>query len=162
MEAAVLATIGTFLLGTLIGWIAHWVLHQRWAGRFYRAHLTHHRNYPPRNMVSGTYRRAGKDDSFFVFAPVVFVTLLAYCAGLWALGLPWWTCPLTMATAIFVGWLHEHVHEAFHLHETRLERFAWFRELRAIHFEHHVNARYNLGIIWFGWDRLLRTFKRSG
>lgn len=161
VAAVVLATVATFLYGTLAGWVVHWILHQRWAGRFHRAHLNHHlKQYPPHNLVSDTYRSAGKDDSTVLFAPPITVSFAAFLGTLWALGLPTWSLGLLLVEGALISFLTDYIHDQFHLRAPWLVRFAWFRNLRSLHWIHHVNMRRNLGIMWLGWDRVFRTFRR--
>ena len=157
--AAVLVTIGTFLYGTLIGWLVHWVLHQRWSGVLYRAHLTHHTLYPPANLTSDRYRTSGKDDGVFFFTPAIVLAFAAFVGVLHVLGISWpmlvWVC----FEALVLGVAHDWLHAKFHMTETRFLGLRWFRGLRALHFYHHRDTRLNLGIFFFGWDRVLRTFR---
>lgn len=155
-----LAVAATFLYGTFAGWLSHWVLHQRWAGRFYRSHMNHHlKQYPPNDLVSAAYRWAGKDDSTVLFIPPVLLLLGLFGMALWKLGVPAWTFPILVAEALVVGILHDWIHLATHVDGHWMLKSAWVRHLRDLHFEHHHNMRANLGIIWFGWDRLFRTFR---
>lgn len=157
---AILVAMGTVLFGTLVGWATHWMLHRPWSGRLYRAHMTHHlRKYPPGNLLSDTYRDSGKDDGLFVFVPIIATAELLYMASVWALGVPFWGIAFVAAESIFIGWLHNYTHEGFHLNAFWMDRFAWFRSLRSLHWLHHRNHRKNLGIVWFGWDRILGTFR---
>lgn len=161
LTAAVIA-VGTLLYGTLIGYVTHWVLHQSWAGRVYRAHMSHHlRQYPPRDLMSTTYRSAGKDDGLRAFTPVLAGGIGLWLLALWLLGVPWWAVALVVIESAAVGWLHDYVHDGFHLEGFWMTRFAWFRNLRSLHWLHHWNMRKNLGILWFGWDRVFRTFRET-
>jgi sterol desaturase/sphingolipid hydroxylase (fatty acid hydroxylase superfamily) len=54
--------------------------------------------------------------------------------------------------------LHDWVHNQFHLTNTSLDRWGWFQRLRELHFVHHRRMNRNLGVFWFGWDRIFRTF----
>lgn len=160
MGIVIIAALGTLLTGTFAGWLGHWALHQRWAGRFYRAHLTHHRLYPPNNLRSTKYREAKKDNTTFFLGPTVGFVAIA-----WLLLLVWFEVGLAaygavVVLGVVVGYLHEYLHEAFHLKAHWLDRFGWFRSLRSLHFEHHRKLSKNIGIMWFGWDRLFRTFKK--
>ncbi len=160
--AAAFVAVGTLLYGTLVGYLTHWVLHQAWAGRVHRSHLNHHiRQYPPKSLVSDTYRDSGRDDSLFVFIPAITLALVPWFVVLWSVGAPWWALALVFAEGTFVGWLHNYIHEGFHLETFWLVRFSWFRTVRASHWLHHWNMRRNLGIMWFGWDRLFKTYRTA-
>lgn len=160
MVAAVIATVTTFLFGTLMGWLIHWVLHQRWSGPLYRSHMAHHlKHYPPKKLLSETYRNAGKDDALFVFAPILGVAFGWWCLVLSQFHVAWWVHVIVIGQGLLIGALHDYTHMAFHLEGNWLHQFKWFKKLQTLHFMHHWNVRKNLGIVWFGWDRLFKTFR---
>jgi sterol desaturase/sphingolipid hydroxylase (fatty acid hydroxylase superfamily) len=56
---------------------------------------------------------------------------------------------------------HIYLHEHYHLIDTPLERFAWFRKKRELHYIHHRDARYNFAVVEFWIDRLMGTHKAA-
>lgn len=152
--------LATWMIGTLAGWTGHWALHQPWAGRFFKAHLTHHRLYPPKSLQSEQYREPGRDDTTLLLAPLIIGAVMAWLLVLTFLGVSWIETLCLIVLGAVVGLLHEWLHQAFHLETHWLDRFRWFKVLRDLHFEHHRSARVNLGVIWFGWDRLFKTFRK--
>lgn len=58
---------------------------------------------------------------------------------------------------VFTFRWHMYLHEHYHLNETPLERFAWFRKKRHLHFIHHEDARYNFAVVEFWIDKLMGT-----
>ena len=162
MGAEVLAAIAvTFLYGTLVGWLGHWVLHQRWAGPLYRGHMNHHtKQYPPGDLKSESYRSAGREDSTFIFTPILTLAFALFVYGLVKLNVEAGLLVFVLAEALVIGFLHDWVHTQFHLTKTVLDRWGWFRKLRELHFTHHRRMAHNFGIFWFGWDRVFRTYRR--
>lgn len=160
MGYLVVAVLGALLVGTLTGWVGHWGLHQKQLGPLAEAHQTHHRLYPPGDYISKTYRSAGKADSLFVLGPLVGVAIGLYLGALYWLGFPWYAFAAVLVVSILVGVAHEWFHRAFHLEGHWMLRYWWFQRLRMLHFHHHVSDGVNLGIIWFGWDRLFGTFQK--
>lgn len=162
MLTAALVAVGTLLYGTLVGYLTHWVMHQPWAGRVNRAHMTHHvRLYPPKALLSDVYKSAGKDDGLLIFVPAITAAMGLWAGAVWLLGAAWWNLVVIAVVGVSVGWLHNYVHEGFHIRGFWMERFGWFRRVRALHWLHHWNMRKNLGICWFGWDRVFRTFRAN-
>lgn len=151
--------LGTLLIGTLAGWIGHWALHQRWTGRFAKAHLVHHRLYPPSNFLSESYRDAKESDTTLVLGPFITVVVLLWMGTLVLLGAPWFTFVAIVIVGVLVGGLHEYVHKAIHLKGHWLGTLTWFQAIQIHHLKHHKHTQKNLGIVWYGWDRLFRTFK---
>lgn len=163
MNPTALVTVGTILYGTLIGWGTHWAIHRPWAGKFYRAHMNHHlRQYPPKDLLSATYRSSGKDDSLFAFVPAIGIAILTWMLLLNYLGVSGWGLAFVFVESLFVGWLHDYIHEGFHIEGFWLRRYRWFQKLEDLHYLHHRNMKKNLGIVWFGWDRIFRTFRETG
>lgn len=156
------AVITTFFYGTFLGWLVHWGIHQRWSGFAHRSHMTHHlKLYPPSNLLSETYRDAGKDNTTYIFTPIIAVGFLAYEAILYHWGASFWLLAGLTVEGLLIGLLHDWMHTWFHLSGTRLLKYQWFRDLRELHFYHHRRMNRNFGIYFFGWDRVFRTFRRQ-
>jgi hypothetical protein len=161
----IIAILLTFLVTTFFGHLVHWLLHRKWSGFLNRSHMVHHlKNYPPSDFVSVKYRSAGKDSTpkFFIMAGL---PLLAAPVVLWWLG----TFSLVMmivvlVTELIVGFLHDYLHDAFHIKGHWLSRVYAVRRLfahwTALHYLHHVDMNTNLGIFFFGWDRVFFSFVR--
>lgn len=162
--AILFTIILSYLITTLFGHTVHWALHQPWSGKVNRAHMTHHiKLYPPSDYVSETYRDAGKDSTpkFFAIAalPLILTPII-----LWAMGL----LPLSLMITVIVvegvmGFLHNYLHDAFHIKNHWLYGMPlvrkYFSRLVELHYQHHVNLKSNYGIFSFHWDRIFRTFR---
>lgn len=85
--------------------------------------------------------------------PIVIVAVLVY----WFAGTLVMIAHLTGVFATF-RW-HLYLHEHYHLIDSTLDRFAWFREKRRLHFIHHRDARYNFAVVEFWIDNLMGTRK---
>jgi hypothetical protein len=55
---------------------------------------------------------------------------------------------------------HVFFDKEYHVEESRLQRFAWFRRKQELHFVHHRHANCNFAVIHFFWDRILCTYRR--
>jgi sterol desaturase/sphingolipid hydroxylase (fatty acid hydroxylase superfamily) len=151
-----------FIFLTFVGYIAHLILHQNWAGRFNSSHLNHHFvQYPADNFLSDKYRSAGMDSSFYVFAiifsPIVFALLyltIFHKIDL-VLGL------LLLFELGLFGFVNDNLHDAFHLNNSFWHQFWFFKKLKELHFVHHQNMDKNYGIFAFGWDQIFGTFREK-
>lgn len=147
----------TFLFSEFIGYVIHRLAHWPKSGPLYRKHLIHHfQAYPPHQMISEKY--VGDLSTSFIpyFTPIFLLMIVgAYVFLPWTLFLPAW---ITMAT---VSLVNNHLHDSFHVKGHWLKRFAWHRRLSKIHFVHHHNVKRNLGIYWYGFDRLTGNFRTS-
>jgi len=159
MVAVVFVTIATFLYGTFVGWVFHWVLHQRWSGLLYRSHTAHHLNYPATDLLSSPYRDTGKNNGLLFFVPAIAVAMLFFFAGLYLLGFGWPVFAWVFVESIAIGTAHEWLHVRMHLSDPVYMKSNFFRKVRLLHFYHHRNVKKNLGIFWFGWDRLFNTYR---
>lgn len=149
-----------FVVASYAGQVTHWAFHQSWSNRFHQAHMTHHIVlYPVTDYLSDTYRSAGKDNSLYLFLivaiPFFLLPLLLFWLGL----IPFLSVIVVISEMIIIGWIHEFFHTAFHIRNHVLKRYAFFRRLTDIHFVHHLDMQTNFGIFFFGWDRLLGTYK---
>jgi sterol desaturase/sphingolipid hydroxylase (fatty acid hydroxylase superfamily) len=55
---------------------------------------------------------------------------------------------------------HVFFDKEYHIEESRLRRFAWFRRKQELHFMHHRREDSNFAVIHFFWDRILGTYRR--
>lgn len=163
MVAILLTILITYIVTSFFGYVVHWSLHQSWAGRFNVSHMTHHlKLYPPSDFYSETYRDPGKDNTvkFFAFAaiPLLLAPVVLYFLGILPLSL--------MITVLvvegIVGFLHDYIHDAFHITDHWMSRVPVLRDIFGVwvklHYLHHVDMGKNYGIFVFHWDHVFRTF----
>jgi sterol desaturase/sphingolipid hydroxylase (fatty acid hydroxylase superfamily) len=153
----------TFFVMTLFGHIVHWSLHQTWTGKVHDAHMTHHiKLYPPSDYLSKVYRQAGNDSTpkFFAMAgaPLVLIPIVLFYFGLMTLPV----MIIILFVEGLVGFLHNYLHDAFHIEGHWLYRVYGIRSLfahwTAVHYLHHVDMGKNYGIFFFFYDRLFGTY----
>ncbi len=163
MLAILVTVLISFIISSLFGYVVHRSLHQAWAGRLNRAHMTHHLTlYPPSDYLSDTYRQAGKDSTVKIFAlaatPVVATPIILGIIGILPLSLVI-TSILVMGAMSF---LHDYLHDSFHIRNHFLTRIPGFRDIFAywnrLHYLHHVDMQKNFGIFLFHWDHIFKTF----
>lgn len=144
--------LGLFVFEAL-GYGIHWIFHQQWSGPLFRAHLVHHRLYPPRSYLSNEYRSAGAQATTWRF---LAASLCLATAALWILP---WSYGLAFCGELgAIGVLNDWVHSCIHVRDSWLGQTRWGTRMRLLHLVHHMDARRNLGIISFGMDRLLGTY----
>jgi sterol desaturase/sphingolipid hydroxylase (fatty acid hydroxylase superfamily) len=157
--------IGTFtyVLATLLGYVIHWAIHQRWAGKAYQAHLMHHAKlYPPWDLSSDTYRSAGSNSTVWTFV-LAFSPLLLLPVLLSAFGvLSFMNTAAIVLAIILVGVLNDVIHDSYHVNDHWVSRvIPGYASLREFHFIHHRNVKKNFGIYSMIWDRMFRTFRNK-
>lgn len=161
MTTALALIAATFLVGTLVGHAVHWVMHQRWSGRLYDAHMNHHlKQYPPKNLFSiGVYRSSGLDSGWLTFTPPIALFVVLFVVAMRAYGLPLYMQAIVTVEFAVLGFLHGYVHDALHIRGHWMERLWGFHHLRRAHIIHHLAMKRNLGIFWFGWDRVFGSYR---
>ena len=154
--SAILATaVASHYLASFIQAVLHQFVGHHPRGRFfYRTHVRdHHGRYPGDATVSEKYSDEERDIAVFYLVPAVLLAVTAY---------------LLLPLAIFVTHAaslaasygaHVYVHVQYHLARPWLNRFAWFRRRRQLHFVHHREPTKNFAVIDFVWDRLGGTYQ---
>lgn len=135
----------TFLCTTFNVWFVHWLLHRKSLRQLYVKHIRHHNS----NM----------NDKFLfsrISIPWLIGIVILVILGVYSVIFG----TLVLLSTIFWMGLHDFLHHHFHLKDSFLNEHIWFQKLRQLHFLHHGNMNTNFGILFFGWDRLLGTFKK--
>ena len=128
--------------------------HRRFGGRFFRNHMQfHHVHYSGNHVVSAHYLDNGDNNTLFFLAPVALVVGLGYCF----LRLDFFMVQLAAMSLSFYG--HVYIDKQFHVAESWLGRFSWFRRKQQLHFVHHRHANCNFAVIDYFWDQLLGTYR---
>jgi sterol desaturase/sphingolipid hydroxylase (fatty acid hydroxylase superfamily) len=154
---AILSFLGT----SLFGYFIHWAFHQRWSGFFYRAHLNHHSvQYPPNDFFSDTYRQSGQYNATYYFIALFSPIILGF-VGMMIVGwLSIWQGISILGTMSVVGLLNAYIHdEGIHLRKSIWHYLPGFQKLVRLHIIHHKSVQKNLGMFFFGWDKLFKTYR---
>ncbi len=156
-----LTTILVYFFGGFIGYAVHWMFHQPWSGVFYKVHKTHHEvKYPSGSFLSDEYRSAGKDNTSPYFILAVIILLLPFFIMLQLFSIPTWIIVTIIVESVVIGFITNYMHDSLHIRGHFFEKFRIFRKWRISHRIHHANVRYNLGIISFEWDYILKSWRR--
>ncbi len=141
-------------IGDIIGYGLHRLLHWKRSGFMFQKHMTHHlKLYPTYNYMSAIYRSPGKDNSMYIFTAFIALaclSMLIFC--------PLWIALIFSAEFIFLGWLNDYFHDAFHITGHKLEKYNYFLNLRRLHYEHHLDMNKNYGIVSFIADRIFKSY----
>lgn len=159
-----LVTLLTLVIGfvvmSFLGHTIHWAIHQKWAGKLHKAHMTHHEIlYPVNDFLSETYRSPGKDNTVFTFL-IFSIPLIAFPIVLFIYGvIPLVALILLLIEIVLMGWMHDYFHDAFHIRHHFLKKYPRFRHLTDLHYIHHVHMQKNFGIFMFWWDRAQGSYQ---
>jgi sterol desaturase/sphingolipid hydroxylase (fatty acid hydroxylase superfamily) len=151
----VLTTICTHLVMSSGQTLFHYCLgHHRIGGIFYRNHIRfHHTHYAKGHLVSSTYRGDEGNNTPYFLIPTIIVAAGVF----WVLPFDLFLVVTAASAASFVA--HVYLDKQYHIEESSLARFAWFRRKQQLHFVHHLHANNNFAVIDFFWDRVLGTYR---
>ncbi len=160
--ALTMSTLLTVMVAIVIGYLAasflqmifhRWLGHVPSTGFFFRRHVfDHHRIYSPTHLVYAKYSEKERSLTPYYALPSA--------VAIWLSGLALPRAPLLgFATTIVASYAaHTYLHKHYHLEQTWLNRWGWFRRRRELHYVHHRNTGCNFAVIDFFWDRLFGTF----
>lgn len=135
----------------------HQAMHHPWSGKLQALHAIHHdHHYPPGRLTSPRYLSEGgfhQEAALFLVLGVA----LGLSAALGTSGRTVAVCGVSWGLYLGAGAL---LHRALHTSPHPLERFRWFRDMRALHDVHHLNQAVNFGIVESAIDAALGTLHR--
>ncbi len=147
MSAHFLTSLGQTLFHRYLG-------HRHLGGRFFRNHVQfHHVHYLGNHVVSTHYLDNGDDNTLFFLTPVAVVVGLSYLF----LRLDLFMVQVAAMSLSFYG--HVYIDKQYHVAESWLSRFSWFRRRQQLHFVHHRYANCNFAVIDNFWDQLLGCYR---
>lgn len=114
--------------------------------------LSHHKIYTPNQFETAEYDKNEKNITYAFLIPVGILSSVAY--GIF---------PVEFFIVVVSGsaisyLLQIYLHTHYHLSESWLLRYPWFRRLKALHQIHHIYPDKNYGLINFSFDRVTGTF----
>jgi Fatty acid hydroxylase superfamily len=143
----------TYYLVAIIQTIFHrWFGHKKRIERIYHNHaIGHHSKYPPKDLISHQWRPSERHVLWYYAIPLVpLLFAIATLANLPVfLG-------FVAGTILSIGW-HIYLHKQYHLQNSVWEKFDWFLQKRALHFQHHKKVKTNYAIVEFWIDDLMGT-----
>jgi sterol desaturase/sphingolipid hydroxylase (fatty acid hydroxylase superfamily) len=152
---AVALVVGYFVIQST-GYAVHKALHQPFLGPIHRTHDVHHKvMYTPKDYLDVSYREVPGEAQPFKYYAGAAIPLIAAVF----LFLPVTTAIALTAELLLVAWANDWLHQKVHIKGYWLERYSWFRHLRALHWHHHVDDTKNLGIFSWFTDRILGTYE---
>jgi sterol desaturase/sphingolipid hydroxylase (fatty acid hydroxylase superfamily) len=130
--------------------------HRRFGGRFFKNHIQfHHAHYSGDHVVSAGYLDNGDNNTLFFLMPGAVVVGVSY----FFIRLDLFLVLLVAMSLSFYG--HVYIDKHYHVAESWLGRFSWFRRQQQLHFIHHRSANCNFAVIDYFWDRLLGTYRSA-
>lgn len=147
----------TYYLASAIQVVFHRLFgHARRIDRIFRDHaLGHHARYPRNDLLREQWHPSQRSVLRYLMLPFVPIVATA-----WFVLPPPHFLVHALGLAFAVVW-HMYLHRQYHLARSLLNRFAWFRRKRELHFVHHRRVHSNYAIVEFWIDRLLGTYRAA-
>jgi sterol desaturase/sphingolipid hydroxylase (fatty acid hydroxylase superfamily) len=130
--------------------------HHRIGGGLFWNHIHYHHAYYARGHLATTVPEGNEGNN----TPYFLLPVMLAGAAAWLLLPLSLFIAMTLAAAISF-YVHVWFDKAYHIRGSYLERFAWFRHKRQLHFVHHLHADCNFAVVDFFWDRLLGTYRKA-
>lgn len=152
----ILTAVCTHLVMSCGQTLMHYGLgHRKLGSVLYRNHIRFHHTYYARgHLTSVSYRGDEGNNTPYFLVP----TILVGTGMFFVLPFGLFLVMVLVSTASFYA--HVFLDKEYHVENSRLERFAWFRRKQQLHFVHHLHADTNFAIIDFFWDRLIGTYRK--
>jgi hypothetical protein len=151
-----ITAVATHLIMSFGQTLMHYKLGHHPIGRkLFHNHINfHHVYYSKESLVSRTYLDKEGNNTPFFFIPICIVGTCTY----FVLPVDLFVVQVIACAASFYA--HLFFDKEYHVEGSRLQRFAWFRRMQALHFAHHQHADCNFAVVDFFWDRIIGTYRR--
>jgi hypothetical protein len=171
--------VAFYFVDLLVFYVWHYAAHQTWSGQMNKLHMDHHLRVNPVSRFFSSdelnQKKYGQTDfssvrkSLIVFSPFLsshiggglqhegflFAGNFAVLGFAALLGVSSRDLFAAFVMAGVMGVLGAGLHSSFHIRSFVLSKYAWYRELRALHFMHHMgDQNSNLAVLNLGVDRL--------
>jgi sterol desaturase/sphingolipid hydroxylase (fatty acid hydroxylase superfamily) len=146
----------TYYLAALVQAALHrWWGHERRIEWVFADHINgHHALYPKRSLLQDQWLPTPNSAMWRVVLPLCLPSIL-----FWPLVPSVATTGHVAGLVFAVAW-HGFLHRQYHLWDSPLGRFGWFRRQRALHCVHHYNEAANFALAETWIDRLMGTQQR--
>lgn len=140
-------------------WIHRLIFHDGTLGsKLRRVHVKHHlEEYPPESLRPNLpeYKNAGDPLWHAIGAFIIFLLLMLTVSG----AMQWWqSLALGIGSVLYAKYVVSIMHQQFHLPNSRLQKYTYFKKLVHFHDVHHY-VRGNYGIVFLTMDRIFGTFQ---
>lgn len=144
----------TYYLASFLQASFHVLFGHKTIGRaLYRNHIYHHHAiYSKGRMASEKYIAEEKSNTPYYILPAALTAWAGYRV------LPFDIFLVHTFSMASFFWAHVHLHAQYHLRNSWLSKFRWFRKKQQLHFLHHQHSSKNYAVIEPLWDKVFGTY----
>ena len=135
-----------------IEYSVHQLAHsKKYGGFLYKEHYIHHKIFPPKKlMVKDSSQMESTDKSFS------FIILCIYGLSYKVLE-TYYLYLFTINSIIYVTIIVQ-LHKHYHLINSPLDTFEWFKKRKELHHIHHRKKYNNYNLVFFTSDKIKKTY----
>ena len=151
MEIMIMIT--TYYFFNFAEYILHKISHNRnYGGLIYRWHHKHHIiEFPPHKLTKDVYPDSPKYENIYAYF------LIAWWIALYNIVSLYYFKIIFIETLIYAMCI-DRLHTYYHLNNSPLEKYEWFRKKKELHLLHHKKTHHNFNLVDFTTDKLLETY----
>jgi len=143
------------LLLNMIEYTVHCLSHNPKIKFLYNSHHSHHLSYPPKKLTCEKYDK-NVEDTRLPYLIIIFISYL-FCYYLFTL----YHFLIFISETTIYFFIANTLHNSYHLDNSFLERFQWFRYLKRLHHIHHIEVYHNLNITIPISDKINHTLSEN-
>ena len=130
--------------------------HSKYNNRLYQWHKLHHIDYPPHRLQTKIYKNSGGSIEQNLYLYMICTTsCLIYCVS---------------SSRVFFIYLIEttsyilmidYFHRQYHILNSPLNKYAWFRKNKEYHLHHHKKLHTNMNFVDSTFDKFFNTYSKD-
>lgn len=147
-----LFTSANFLFLNLIEYFIHTLSHNPKIKFLYTPHHSHHLIYSPKNLTRKQYSDNANDSRL----PYLIILISSYIFFYYILTIKYYIIFIIETTTYF--YIANLLHNCYHLDNSFLEKYKWFKYLKKLHHIHHIEVYKNFNITIPISDKINNTY----
>ena len=152
----ILNTLNNLLIINFIEYATHKLAHSKiFGGYLYKYHKIHHYvSFPPNKLMIKKYKEVVTLEQLIIIGYILglFIPILK----IYSYFLPKYTWKFTVES-LFYTISVDQLHTQYHLEESYLDKYAWFRKLKNRHHNHHIDTSKNINLGFCITDKIMNT-----
>ena len=147
-----LVIVNTFFFMNLIEYILHKLSHNPKIKILYNIHRKHHSiEFPPSRLTCNKYPLDDHLKNPFIYITIVIWIILYNIIS-------YYTFSIIFIESLIYTFTINFLHQAYHLNDSWLDKYKWFKYRKRIHHIHHLRTKKNLNLVVFTGDMIFNTY----